>query len=94
MEDYASPDREGLASCIRYKPFLYSAKVGVMRRISMAVLRETARRVARGLDVVGPQCVQARTASRDQSTAAEADHDEGRHAIGSTHDHTRAQRHY
>ena len=34
-----------------------------------------------------PQCMQARTASRDQSTAAEADHDEGRHAIGST-DHT------
>lgn len=63
------------------------AKVGVMRRISMAVLRETARHVTRGLDVVGPQCVQARTASRDQSTAAEADHDEGRHAIGST-DHT------
>ena len=64
------------------------AKVGVMRCISMAVLRETARHVTRGLDVVGPQCVQqARTASRDQSTAAEADHDEGRHAIGST-DHT------
>ena len=53
-----------------------------MRRISMAVLRETARHVTRGLDVVGPQCVQARTASRDQFTAAEADHDEGRHAIG------------
>ena len=43
----------------------------------MAVLRETARHVTRGLGVVGPQCVQARTASRDRSTAAEADHDEG-----------------
>ena len=61
--------------------------VGVMRRISMAVLRETARHVMRGLDVVGPRCVQARIARRDQYTAAEADHDEGRHAIGST-DHT------
>ena len=58
-----------------------------MRRISMAVLLETARHVTRGLEVVGPQCVQARTASRDQSTAAEADHDEYRSAIGGI-DHT------
>ena len=35
------------------------AKAGIMRRVSMAVLRETARHVTRGLDVVGPQCVQA-----------------------------------
>ena len=59
-----------------------------MRRISTAVLLETARHViVRGLDVVGPRCVQARIARRDQSSAAEADHGEGRFAIGST-DHT------
>ena len=50
-----------------------SAKVGVMRRISMAVLRETARHVMRGLDIAGPRGVQARIARRDQSSAAEAD---------------------
>ena len=57
------------------------AKAGIMRRISMAVLRETARHVTRGLDVVGPQCVQARIARRAQSSAAEADLDEFRAGI-------------
>ena len=57
------------------------AKAGIMRRISMAVSRETARHVTRGLDVVGPQCVQARIARRAQSSAAEADLDEFRAGI-------------
>ena len=47
----------------------------------MAVLRETARHVTRGLDVVGPQCVQARIPRRAQSSAAEADLDEFRAGI-------------
>ena len=57
------------------------AKAGIMRRVSMAVLRETARHVTRGLDVVGPQCVQARIARRAQSSATEADLDEFRAGI-------------
>ena len=57
------------------------AKAGIMRRVRMAVLRETARHVTRGLDVVGPQCVQARIARRAQSSAAEADLDEFRAGI-------------
>ena len=52
-----------------------------MRRISMAVSRETARHVTRGLDVVGPQCVQARITRRAQSSAAETDLDEFRAGI-------------
>ena len=41
------------------------AKAGIMRRISMAVLRETARHVTRGLDVV----VDAATPSNDAAGA-------------------------
>ena len=43
------------------------AKAGIMRRISMAVLRETARHVTRGLDVVGPQCVPRRASRAGRS---------------------------
>ena len=51
-----------------------------MRRVSMVVLRETARHITRGLDIVGPQCVQKRAARRMQSSA-EADMDEFRAGI-------------
>ena len=53
------------------------AREGIMRRVSMAVLRETARHITRGLEIVGPQCVQKRVARR----AAEADMDEFRAGI-------------
>ena len=52
-----------------------------MRRISMVVLRETARHITRGLEIVGPQCVQKRAARRMLSSAAEADMDEFRAGI-------------
>ena len=57
------------------------AREGIMRRVSMAVLRETARHITRGLEIVGPQCVQKRVARRAQSSAAEADMDEFRAGI-------------
>ena len=57
------------------------AKVGVIRRVSMVVLRETARHSTRGLEIVGPQCVQERAARRARSSAAEADMDEFRAGI-------------
>ena len=38
------------------------AREGIMRRVSMVVLRETARHITRGLEIVGPQCVQERAA--------------------------------
>ena len=53
----------------------------MMRRISMVVLRETARHITRGLEIVGPQCVQKRAARRMLSSAAEADMDEFRAGI-------------
>ena len=52
-----------------------------MRRISMVVLRETARKITRGLEIVGPQCVQERAVRRMRSSAAEADMDEFRAGI-------------
>ena len=55
------------------------ARAGVMRRISMVVLRATARHVLRGLDIIGPQCVHARNARRDRSNAEQADYDEFRY---------------
>ena len=57
------------------------AREGIMRRVSMAVLRETARHITRGLEIVGPQCVQKRVARRARSSAAEADMDEFRAGI-------------
>ena len=57
------------------------AKVGVIRRVSMVVLRETARHVVRGLATVGPQSVLANIAARAKTTAAEADLDEFRAGI-------------
>ena len=55
------------------------ARAGVMRRISMVVLRATARHVLRGLDIIGPQCVHARNTRRDRSNAEQADYDEFRY---------------
>ena len=57
------------------------AREGIMRRVSMVVLRETARHITRGLEIVGPQCVQERAARRMRSSAAEADMDEFRAGI-------------
>ena len=57
------------------------AREGIMRRVSMVVLRETARHITRGLEIVGPQCVQERAARRMKSSAAEADMDEFRAGI-------------
>ena len=57
------------------------AREGIMRRVSMVVLRETARHITRGLEIVGPRCVQERTARRARSSAAEADMDEFRAGI-------------
>ena len=39
------------------------------------------RHITRGLEIVGPQCVQVRAARRMQSSAAEADMDEFRAGI-------------
>jgi hypothetical protein len=55
------------------------AKAGVMRRISMAVLKATARHVLRGLEIIVPQAMHTHTARRSRSMAArEADFDEHR----------------
>ena len=47
----------------------------------MVVLRETARHITRGLEIVGAQCVQTRAARRVRPSAAEADTDEFRAGI-------------
>ena len=47
----------------------------------MVVLREMARHITRGLEIVGPQRVQKRAARRMLSSAAEAGMDEFRAGI-------------
>ena len=55
------------------------AKTGVMRRVSMAVLKATARHTLRGLQIIAPQAMHTHTARRAKSEAArEADFDEHR----------------
>ena len=55
------------------------AKAGVMRRVSMAVLKATARHTLRGLEIITPQAMHTHTARRARSEAArEADFDEHR----------------
>ena len=55
------------------------ARAGVTRRISMAVLRATARHVLRGLDIIGPKAMHTHIARRERAEAAkEFDHDEFR----------------
>ena len=55
------------------------AKAGVMRRVSMAVLKATARHTLRGLEIIAPQAMHTHTARRARSVAAqEADFDEHR----------------
>ena len=55
------------------------AKAGVMRRVSMAVLKATARHTLRGLEIITPQAMHTHTARRAKSEAArEADFDEHR----------------
>ena len=54
-------------------------KAGVMRRVSMAVLKATARHTLRGLEIITPQAMHTHTARRARSEAArEADFDEHR----------------
>ena len=58
------------------------AKAGVMRRISMAVLKANARHMLRGLEIIVPQAMHTHTARRARSVAAqEADFDEHRHDL-------------
>ena len=55
------------------------AKAGVMRRVSMAILKANARHVLRGLEIIVPQAMHTHVASRARSEAArEADFDEHR----------------
>ena len=49
--------------------------------VGKPVRGETARHITRGLEIVGPQCVQERAARRMRSSAAEADMDEFRAGI-------------
>ena len=54
-----------------------------MRRVSMAVLKSTARHSLRGLDIITPQAMHTHTARRAKSEAArEADYDEHRCTAG------------
>ena len=58
------------------------AKAGVMRRVSMAVLKSTARHVLRGLEIIVPAAMHTHTTRRARSAAArEADHDEMRYDL-------------
>ena len=68
------------------------AKAGVMRRISMAVLKTTARHVLHGLEMIVPQAMHTHAERRMRSAAArEADFDEHRAEVRSFgcggHDH-------
>ena len=55
------------------------AKAGVMRRVSMAILKANARHVLRGLEIIVPQAMHTHVARRARSEAArEADFDEHR----------------
>ena len=56
------------------------AKTGIMRRVSMAILKANARHVLRGLEIVVPKAMH--TARRARSEAArQADFDEFRHDV-------------
>ena len=58
------------------------AKAGVMRRVSMAVLKATARHTLHGLEIITPQAMHTHTARRAKSEAAkEADFDEHRYDV-------------
>ena len=68
------------------------AKAGVMRRISMAVLKATARHTLHGLEMIVPQAMHTHAERRARSAAArEADFDEHRADVrsfgGNGHDH-------
>ena len=54
------------------------ARAGVMRRISMAILRATAQHLLSGLDIIGPNSIYASEERRRQTSASEAEHDEYR----------------
>jgi len=54
------------------------ARAGVMRRISMAILRATAQHLLSGLDIIGPHSIYASEELRRQTSASEAEHDEYR----------------
>ena len=52
------------------------AKTGIMRRVSMAILKANARHVLRGLEIVVPKAMHTHTARRARSEAArQADFD-------------------
>ena len=53
-------------------------RLGVMRRISMAILRATAQHLLSGLDIIGPHSIYASEELRRQTSASEAEHDEYR----------------
>ena len=58
------------------------AKAGVMRRVSMAVLKSTARHMLRGLEIIVPAAMHTHAMRRARSAAArEADHDEMRYDL-------------
>jgi hypothetical protein len=58
------------------------AKTGIMRSVSMAILKAHARHVRRGLEIIVPQAMHTHTARRARSEAArQADFDEFRHDI-------------
>ena len=58
------------------------AKAGVMRRVSMAVLKATARHTLHGLEIITLQAMHTHTARRAKSEAAkEADFDEHRYDV-------------
>ena len=58
------------------------AKTGIMRRVSMAILKANARHVLRGLEIVVPKAMHTHTARRARSEAArQADFDEFRHDV-------------
>ena len=55
------------------------ARAGVMRRISMAILRATAQHLLSGLDIIGSHSIYyASEKLRRQTSASEAEHDEYR----------------
>ena len=58
------------------------AKTGIMRRVSMAILKANARHVLRGLEIIVPKAMHTHTARRARSEAArQADFDEFRHDV-------------
>ena len=68
-----------LGSVINRASAQKSCSAGVMRRVSMAVLKATARHTLRGFEIITPQAMHTHTARRAKSEAArEADFDEHR----------------